>query len=51
MIHDIVFFVAWIGALVVGGNWVVDGASGLALKIGMSQAMVAHTVVAICNMV
>lgn len=36
-----------LGALVVGGNWVVDGASGLALKIGMSQAMVALTVVAI----
>lgn len=46
---------AWImiagglGALVIGGNWVVDGASGLALKIGMSQAMVALTVVAIGN--
>lgn len=38
-----------LGALVVGGNWVVDGASGLALKIGMSQAMVALTVVAIGN--
>ncbi len=38
-----------LAALVVGGNWVVDGASGLALKIGMSQAMVALTVVAIGN--
>lgn len=38
-----------LGALVVGGNWVVDGASGMALKIGMSQAMVALTVVAIGN--
>ena len=48
-------WVSWImiagglGALVVGGNWVVDGASGLALKVGMSQAMVALTVVAIGN--
>lgn len=41
--------VAGLGALVVGGNWVVDGASGLALKIGMSEAMVAITVVAIGN--
>ncbi len=41
--------VAGLGALVVGGNWVVDGASGLALKIGMSQGMVALTVVAIGN--
>lgn len=38
-----------LGALVIGGNWVVDGASGLALRIGMSQAMVALTVVAIGN--
>ena len=38
-----------LAALVVGGNWVVDGASGLALKIGLSQAMVALTVVAIGN--
>ena len=41
--------VAGLGALVIGGNWVVDGASGLALKIGMSQGMVALTVVAIGN--
>lgn len=41
--------VAGLAALVVGGNWVVDGASGLALKIGMSQAMVALTIVAIGN--
>ncbi|MDE7414181.1 MAG: calcium/sodium antiporter [Muribaculaceae bacterium] len=41
--------VAGLAALVVGGNWVVDGASGLALKVGMSQGMVALTVVAIGN--
>lgn len=44
-----VLIIAGLGALVVGGNWVVDGASGLALKIGMSQAMVAITIVAIGN--
>ncbi len=44
-----VMIVVGLGALVVGGNWVVDGASVLALKIGMSQAMVALTVVAIGN--
>ncbi|MDE5812782.1 MAG: calcium/sodium antiporter [Muribaculaceae bacterium] len=44
-----ILIVAGLAALVVGGNWVVDGASGLALKIGMSQAMVALTVVAIGN--
>ncbi len=36
-------------ALVIGGDWVVDGASGIALKAGMSQGMVALTVVAIGN--
>lgn len=41
--------VAGLAALVIGGNWVVDGAGGLALKIGMSQGMVALTVVAIGN--
>ncbi|MBD5316117.1 MAG: sodium:calcium antiporter [Bacteroides sp.] len=40
---------AGLGALVVGGNWVVDGAGGLALRVGMSQGMVALTVVAIGN--
>ena len=38
-----------LGMLVVGGNWVVDGASGLALKVGMSQGLVALTIVAIGN--
>lgn len=44
-----VMIVAGLAALVVGGNWVVDGAGGLALKVGMSQGMVALTVVAIGN--
>ncbi|MDE5870802.1 MAG: sodium:calcium antiporter [Muribaculaceae bacterium] len=44
-----ILIVIGLGALVIGGNWEVDGASGLALKIGMSQAMVALTVVAIGN--
>lgn len=36
-------------ALVIGGDWVVDGASGIALKAGMSEGMVALTIVAIGN--
>lgn len=36
-------------ALAVGGDWVVDGASGIALKAGMSEGMVALTIVAIGN--
>lgn len=41
--------VGGLGVLVIGGNWVVDGAGGLALKAGMSQGLVALTVVAIGN--
>ncbi len=44
-----VMIVGGLGALVLGGSWVVDGASGLALKAGMSQGLVALTVVAIGN--
>lgn len=44
-----IMIAAGLGALVVGGNWVVDGASALALKAGMSQGLVALTVVAIGN--
>ncbi len=36
-----------LGALVIGGDWIVDGASGIALKAGMSEAMVGLTIVAI----
>ncbi len=36
-------------AIIIGGNWVVEGASGIALKAGMSQGLVALTVVAIAN--
>lgn len=44
-----VMIVGGLVALVIGGDWVVDGASGIALKAGMSQGMVALTVVAIGN--
>ncbi|MBD5177665.1 MAG: calcium/sodium antiporter [Bacteroidales bacterium] len=36
-------------ALVIGGDWVVDGASAIARKAGMSEGMVALTIVAIGN--
>ncbi|MDE6246790.1 MAG: calcium/sodium antiporter [Muribaculaceae bacterium] len=44
-----VMVAAGLVALVIGGNWVVDGAGGFALKVGMSQGMVALTIVAIGN--
>lgn len=33
--------------LIIGGNWIVDGASGIALKMGLSEGLVGLTVVAI----
>lgn len=36
-----------LAVLVVGGNWIVDGASGIAEKAGLSEGLVGLTVVAI----
>lgn len=41
------YIVAGLGALVLGGQWIVDGASGIALKAGMSEALVGLTIVAV----
>lgn len=38
---------AGLAALVVGGNWLVDGASGIALKAGWSEGLVGLTIVGI----
>lgn len=42
-----VYIVAGLAALVVGGNWIVDGASGIAIKAGLSESLVGLTIVAI----
>lgn len=44
---SIVMIAGGLGSLVVGGNWFVDGASGLARHFGMSEAMVGLTIAAI----
>lgn len=36
-----------IATLIIGGNWIVDGASGIALKMGLSEGLVGLTIVAI----
>ena len=36
-----------LAALVIGGNWIVDGASGIALRSGLSQSLVGLTIVAV----
>ena len=41
------YIVGGIAALAVGGNWLVDGASGIAVKAGMSEALVGITIVAL----
>lgn len=35
-----------LAALVIGGNWIVSGASGIALKAGMAEGLVGLTIVA-----
>lgn len=44
---SIVFIIGGLGALVIGGQWIVDGASGLAYKAGWSEALVGLTIVAV----
>lgn len=39
--------VAGLGALTLGGKWIVDGAVDIALDLGMSEAMVGLTIVAV----
>lgn len=41
------YIAAGLVALVIGGNWIVDGASGLAIKAGLSESLVGLTIVAI----
>lgn len=43
----VVCILGGLGALIVGGNWIVDGASGIALKAGLSEGLVGLTIVAI----
>lgn len=40
-----------VGALIVGGNWLVDGASGIAARMGVSESLAGLTLVAVCSSV
>lgn len=44
---SIVSVLGGLAALVVGGNWLVDGASGIALKAGLPEGLVGLTIVGI----
>ena len=43
---SILLFLIGLGCLILGGEWLVDGASGIALLLGVSQSIVALTIVA-----
>lgn len=51
MVIAVLSIVAGLAALVFGGNWMVDSASAIALKAGMSEGLVGLTIVGIGNAV
>lgn len=44
-----VYVVGGLAALAIGGDWIVDGASGLAHKLGLSEGLIGLTIVAFGN--
>lgn len=44
---SILMIVAGIGSLVIGGKWIVDGATDLASMLGMGEAIISLTIVAL----
>lgn len=47
MWKGILFVLVGLAGLIVGGNWLVDGASGIATTLGLSQSIIALTIVSI----
>lgn len=45
-VKSVALFLIGLTALVFGGEWIVDGASGIAAEMGVSQAIIALTIVA-----
>lgn len=44
---SLIFIVVGIAAIILGGNWVVNGATAIAYKFGMSETLVGMTIVAV----
>ena len=44
---SLIFIVIGIAAIILGGNWVVDGATAIAYTFGMSETLVGMTIVAV----
>lgn len=45
--QSIIMVIAGVAALTLGGQWIVDGAIKIALKLGMSESLVGLTIVAV----
>lgn len=45
--QSVVMIFAGLGGLVLGGKWIVDGAVGIASSLGMSEALISLTIVAV----
>lgn len=43
---EVALFVIGLAALILGGDWMVDGAAGIAASMGVSQSVIALTIVA-----
>lgn len=46
VVKAVLLFLVGLACLVFGGNWLVDGASGIAARMGVSQSVIALTIVA-----
>ena len=46
-LKSLIFIVVGVACIILGGNFVVDGASAIALKFGMSETLVGMTIVAL----
>lgn len=49
MWRSVVYILVGLGCLALGGNWIVDGASAIARRMGMSQTVIGLTIVGIGN--
>lgn len=47
VMKSVVMIVIGLSALILGGDWFVDGASGIATQLGVSQSIIALTIVSI----
>ena len=46
LLSSVILVIAGIGGLIIGGNWIVEGAIHIALIFGMSEAVISLTIVA-----